>query len=102
MCCLLSHSKYSKPSLQLLGQLPLERLNPVTVFHQVGVDYAGPIMVKSGSPRKLFLNKAFVCAHVVHCRSVSLRTCIITDYGRLYSNLAKVYGTWRKAYRDFK
>ena len=46
VCCYAA----SKPSSQLLGQLPPFGLNPGPVFHQVGVAYVGPIMVKSRSP----------------------------------------------------
>ena len=52
-------------------------LNPGPVFDQVGFDYAGPIMVKSRSPRKPFVTKAYVCVFVsftvkaVHLEPVS-------------------------------
>ena len=39
----------AKPKPQLLGQLPLVRLKPGDVFSSTGVDYAGPIYVKSGT-----------------------------------------------------
>ena len=38
-----------KPSSQIVGQLPRERVTPGHVFDQVGVDYAGPLMLKLGS-----------------------------------------------------
>ena len=50
------------------------------MFNQVGIDYAGPIMVKSGSPRKPFITKVYVCVFVsftvkaVHLEPVSALT----------------------------
>ena len=37
-------------SSQIVGQLPRERVTPGHVFDQVGVDYAGPLMLKLGHP----------------------------------------------------
>ena len=43
----------------------------------VGIDYTGPIMVKSGSPRKPFVTKGYVCVFLsftvkaVHLKPVS-------------------------------
>ena len=47
-------------STQMLSQLPADRLVPGSVFQYVGVDYAGPILIKSGSARKPILTKAYV------------------------------------------
>lgn len=41
-----------KPQPQMLGQLPIERITPRPVFDKVGVDYAGPILIKRGHTRK--------------------------------------------------
>ena len=53
-----------KPKLQMLGQLPVERLTPGLVFEHVGVDYAGPVMIKRGSVRKPTLVKAYISVFV--------------------------------------
>ena len=53
-----------KPRPQLLGQLPRERLNPGLVFDQVGVDYAGPILIKSGAKRRPVVTKGYICVFV--------------------------------------
>ena len=53
-----------KPHPQLLGQLPRERLDPGLVFDQVGMDYAGPILTKSGSKRRLIITKGYICVLV--------------------------------------
>ena len=53
-----------KPSSQIVGQLPRERVTPGHVFDQVGVDYAGPSMLKLGHVRKPTLVKSYVCIFV--------------------------------------
>ena len=47
-----------------MGQLQKERLTPAPVFSKVGVDYAGPLLLKTGYTRKHVLKKAYVCAFV--------------------------------------
>ena len=53
-----------KPQPQKLGQLPMERITPDSIFKNVGVDYAGPLYVKYGSVRKPTVLKAYVCVFV--------------------------------------
>ena len=48
----------------MLGQLPVERVEPGTVFDKVGVDYAGPVFIKHGYVRKPTIVKAYVCVFV--------------------------------------
>ncbi len=48
----------------MLGQLPLERVTPGSVFEKVGVDYAGPFHVKYGMVRKATTVKAYICIFV--------------------------------------
>ena len=48
----------------MLGQLPIERVTPGPVFNKVGVDYAGPVLVKYGYVRKPTIVKAYVCVFV--------------------------------------
>ena len=54
----------AKPKPQLLGQLPLARLNPGDVFSNTGVDYAGPIYIKGGPVRKPIITKGYVAVFV--------------------------------------
>ena len=67
----------TKPSPQMLGQLPLERITPGIVFGKVGVDYAGPLQVKYGMVRKPVVVKSYICVFVslnvkaVHLEAVS-------------------------------
>ena len=53
-----------KTVTQKMGDLPPERITPDCVFANVGVDYAGPFMVKYGYIRKPTLVKAYVCVFV--------------------------------------
>ena len=59
-----------KPTSQLLGQLPTERVTPGSVFTRVGVDYAGPFQIKYGYVKKPTILKAYICLFV--CLAVYL------------------------------
>ena len=48
----------------MLGQLPIECVTPGPVFHKVGVDYAGPVLVKYGHVLKPTVVKAYICVFV--------------------------------------
>ena len=48
----------------MLGQLPIERVTPGPVFDKVGVDYAGPVLVKYGHVHKPTVVKAYICVFV--------------------------------------
>ena len=48
----------------MLGQLPVERTTPGSVFEQVGVNYAGPVYFKYGHVRKPTLVKAYIFVFV--------------------------------------
>ena len=75
--CVTCRRHSARPQLQMLGQLPLERVTPGSVFEKVGVDYAGPFHVKYGMVRKTTTVKAYVCVFVslavkaVHLEAVS-------------------------------
>ena len=62
--CVICRRRSAKPSSQLVGQLPKERVTPGHIFDQVGVDYAGPLMLKMGHVRKPTLIKSYVCIFV--------------------------------------
>ena len=62
--CVTCQRVAGKPHPPLLGQLPRERLDPGLVFDQVGVDYAGPILTKSGSKRRPIIIKGYICVFV--------------------------------------
>ena len=47
-----------------MGQLPADRVRPAAPFQNVGLDYAGPLMVKRGNPRRPTIDKAYVAVFV--------------------------------------
>ncbi|XP_055522448.1 uncharacterized protein LOC129716636 [Wyeomyia smithii] len=49
--------------IQLMGQLPKQRVTPSPIFSIVGVDYAGPIIVKQGTYRPKTI-KAYIAVFV--------------------------------------
>ena len=75
--CVICRRMAGKPRPQLLSRLPADRLRPGPVFDKVGVDYAGPILVKSGYVRKPVITKVYACVFVsftvkaVHLEPVS-------------------------------
>ena len=62
--CITCRRASLRPQPQMLGQLPADRLVPGSTFQHVGVDYAGPVLLKSGSVRKPTLTKAYACVFV--------------------------------------
>ena len=62
--CIVCRRNSVKPQPQMLGQLPMERVTPDSVFEKVSVDYAGPFYVKYGSVHKPTIVKAYVCIFV--------------------------------------
>ena len=59
--CVICKRVAGQPRLQLLGQLSRDRLNLGMVFDKVGVDCAGPIVVKSGPVCMPVITKAYMC-----------------------------------------
>lgn len=55
---------FAKPAQQLMGDLPAIRTNPSDVFSAVGVDYAGPVYVKSGRGRNFKREPTFLALFV--------------------------------------
>ncbi|XP_008178811.1 uncharacterized protein LOC103308006 [Acyrthosiphon pisum] len=51
-------------SKQLMGSLPINRVNPSSIFHVCGVDYAGPFQVRFGSRRSKHIYKSYVALFV--------------------------------------
>ena len=54
----------ARPRPPMMGQLPLERITPDAVFDRVGLDYAGPLLVKFGHVRRPTVVKCYVCVFV--------------------------------------
>ena len=49
-----------------MGEIPPEHVTPDTVFSKVGVDYAGPILIKLEPVRRLTIDKAHIAICVCH------------------------------------
>ena len=62
--CIICRRRSSRPSPQMMGQLPIERVTPDAIFSKTGVDYAGPVYIKQGYTRKPVVLKAYVCVFV--------------------------------------
>ena len=52
---------FSQTSVSDVGQLPIEHITPSPVFDKVGVDYAGPVLIKYGHVRRPTIVKAYNC-----------------------------------------
>ena len=76
--CITCRRYTARPKPQMLGQLPLERLTPGSVFDKVGIDYAGPVFPKYGYVRKATVVKAYICVFVsLSVKAVHLE--LVTD-----------------------
>ncbi len=76
--CLTCRRYTARPKPQMLGQLPVERITPGSVFDNVGVDYAGPVSIKYGYVRKPTFVKAYICVFVsLSVKAVHLE--LVTD-----------------------
>ncbi|XP_064406043.1 uncharacterized protein LOC135351065 [Halichondria panicea] len=73
--CVVCRKLSAKPHPQMLGQLPIERVTPGSVFEKVGIDYAGPVSIKYGHVRKPTIVKAYICVFV----SLSVKAELVTD-----------------------
>ena len=62
--CVTCRRQAAKPECQLMGQLPMERVSPGIVCENVGVDYAGPILIKYGHVRRPTVVKAYISVFV--------------------------------------
>ena len=62
--CVICKKIIARPKPQLHGQLLADRVNPGPVFDRIGIDYAGPVMVKYGPIRKPRYTKGYIAAFV--------------------------------------
>lgn len=76
--CVTCRRLSARPTPPLMGQLPLERLTPGTVFEITGVDYAGPVYIKYGHVRKPVIIKSYISVFVsLSVKAVHLE--LVTD-----------------------
>ena len=64
MCFVTCRRKSLRPEPPMMGQFLMERVTPDAVFSRVGVDYAGPILIKRGHVRKPVILKAYIYVFV--------------------------------------
>ncbi|GFX91739.1 integrase catalytic domain-containing protein [Trichonephila clavipes] len=57
----------AKPVSQMIGDLPIERINPCRAFEKVGIDFAGPITTKCQHTRKANNFKSYICLFICMC-----------------------------------
>ncbi len=62
--CVICRKQSQVVAEQRMGQLPPQRITPSDVFSTVGIDYAGPFLVKRGNPRKPVMVKNYLCVFV--------------------------------------
>ena len=62
--CIVCRRQSTRTMSQQVGQLPKDRISPSRVFEEVGVDSAGPFLLKLGKVRKPVIMKAYVCVFV--------------------------------------
>ena len=75
--CVVCKKAAARTGQQSMGQLPSSRVTPGSVFNNVGIDYAGPVITKRGHTRHPILQKTYICeivcmaAKAVHLEAVS-------------------------------
>ncbi len=62
--CVMCWKKSARPRPPLMGQLLMERVTPDLTFSKVGVDYAGPLLIKRGHTRKPTVVMVYVAVFV--------------------------------------
>ena len=62
--CLICRKTYAQTSKKCMGELPADRVRPARPFSTVGLDFAGPFILKLGHTRKPTLINAYVCVFV--------------------------------------
>ena len=62
--CVICRKQLQIVAEQRIGQLPPQRITPSDIFSTVGVDYAGPFLVKRGNPKKPVMVKNYLCVFV--------------------------------------
>lgn len=59
--CFRNKPKLSNP---MMGNLPANRVTATHPFYNTGIDYAGPVLIKSKKGRGAKLNKAYICIFI--------------------------------------
>ena len=62
--CVTCRRRTPKPLVQQMGDLPTHRVNPALCFINTGLDYAGPIQLKRGNPRRPTITKGYLAVFI--------------------------------------
>ena len=62
--CVVYRKAAARTGRQSMGQLPSSRVTPGSVFNNVGIEYAGPVITKRGHTQRLILQKTYICVFV--------------------------------------
>lgn len=62
--CPICLRRAARTSQVLMGQLPAARVQPSAPFSHVGVDFAGPFLIRRGHTRRPVLEKTYLCLFV--------------------------------------
>ena len=62
--CVTCKKQNARTAKQLMGQLPSNRIRTSSPFYHTGVDFAGPLLLKRGNPRKPTLVKAYLAIFI--------------------------------------
>ena len=100
--CITCRHYTCKPQYQLLGQLPLERVTPGSVFQKVGVDYAGLVKIKYGMIRKPTIIKAYICVFVSLSQSGPLRSCVRSHESSIHCYFKMFYCSSRLSHSSLE
>jgi hypothetical protein len=62
--CLKCFKINPKPSTQKMGDLPVQRVEPLRPFLRTGVDYGGPILIKQGNRKSKKIVKPYIALFI--------------------------------------
>jgi len=62
--CLTCYKFKAQATQQLMGELPSPRVQPSRPFLTTGIDYAGPISLRLGTPRSKTITKGYIAIFV--------------------------------------
>jgi hypothetical protein len=70
--CLTCYKFKAQATQQLMGELPPSRVQPSRPFLTTGVDYAGPIQLRLGTPRSKTITKSYLAIFILWQRLSTL------------------------------
>lgn len=91
--CVPCRLQRAKPMIPIMASLPKSRFTEFRAFSQVGVDYAGPFLIKESHRRNASLAKAYLCIFIcmatknIHLEAVSAltTTALLAALDRFFS-----------------